>query len=252
MPVQMQGVQVGRIHDVRLRYLPEKGSLETPVTLQIDPRLLQLPVTDKTTREELRAAMNDALAKLVQKGMRATLVSSLVLPGASGISLEIVGRKDAARLAAEHDPPIIPAAAGGSGIESAVSSINQVAARIQNLPIEEIAAHLRSAAQRFDALVHDPLLDQSLQRLNRSLSDIEKAAVITRENIGPITKSLRSAAASADAAAARAEEIMSSSGRQNYDLAELIKELTRAAEAVRALANYLTENPDALLKGRGK
>ena len=34
--------------------------------------------------------------------------------------------------------------------------------------------------------------------------------------------------------------------------AALIKELTRAAESIRALADYLTEKPDALLKGRGK
>ncbi len=45
---------------------------------------------------------------------------------------------------------------------------------------------------------------------------------------------------------------MGSSQKQNYDLGELIKELTRAAEAVRALSQYLTENPDALLKGRSK
>ena len=45
---------------------------------------------------------------------------------------------------------------------------------------------------------------------------------------------------------------MGSSPRQNYDLGTLIKELTRAAEAVRGMASYLEENPDALLKGRGK
>ncbi|MGZ7080839.1 MAG: PqiB family protein [Thermoanaerobaculia bacterium] len=251
-PVQMMGVQVGRVREVRLRYVPASATLETPVTLQIDPRKLELPVTGATTREELRAAMNDALAKLVQKGMRATLASSLILPGASGVSLEMVGARGTARLAVEHDPPIIPAAAGGSGIEGAVSSINQVAARIQSLPIEEIAGHLRNTTQRIDALVHDPVLDESLRRLDRSLAEIEKAAVLTRENIGPITESLRTAASSAEAAAARAQQIMGSSSRQNYDLGELIKELTRAAEAVRALASYLAENPDALLKGRGK
>jgi len=213
---------------------------------------LEFPVTDATTREELRATMNDALARLVQKGMRATLASSLVLPGASGISLEMVGSRNTARLVVAHDPPIIPAAAGDSGIEGALSSINQVAARIQNLPIEEIAGHLRSTAERMDALVNDPALSESVQRLNRSLAEIEKIAVVTRENIGPITESLRTAATSAEAAAARAEQLMGSSARQNYDLGELIKELTRAAEAVRALASYLAENPDALLKGRGK
>lgn len=45
---------------------------------------------------------------------------------------------------------------------------------------------------------------------------------------------------------------MGSQPRQNYDLGTLIKELTRAAEAVRGMASYLEENPDALLKGRGK
>ena len=41
--------------------------------------------------------MNDALQKLVQKGMRATLATSLVLPGASGVSLDIDAARRAAR-----------------------------------------------------------------------------------------------------------------------------------------------------------
>ena len=65
-------------------------------------------------------------------------------------------------------------------------------------------------------------------------------------------ESLRNAAASAETAAKRAEQLLGSSPQQNYDLAALVKELTRAAEAVRGLASYLEENPDALLKGRGK
>jgi paraquat-inducible protein B len=164
----------------------------------------------------------------------------------------MVARPGSAQLVVTHDPPIIPAAPAGSGIEGALGSLNRIAGRIENLPLEEIAGNLRSASQRIDALVSDPALDQSLQRLNSSLGEIEKAAVITRENIGPIAESLRSAADSAQAAASRAEQLMGSASRQNYDLGELIKELTRAAEAVRALATYLAENPDALLKGRAK
>ena len=91
-----------------------------------------------------------------------------------------------------------------------------------------------------------------MQRLNRSLAEIEKVATITRENIGPIAQSLKNAATAAEAAAGRAEQLMGSASRQNYDLGNLVKELTRAAEAVRALAEYLTENPDAVLKGRAK
>ena len=232
--VQMKGVTVGSVSDVRLRYVPQTASLETPVTIGIDPSKLQLPMD--------RAVLNDAIAKLVNKGMRATLASSLVLPGASGVSLEMIGRPGSAHLVMS-EPPIIPAASGTGGVEGLL-------ARINNLPIEEIAGHLRSTAARVDALVADPALRQSIQRVNRSLADIEKVASVTRENIGPIIQSLRDAATAAQSAAGRAEQLMGSASRQNYDLGALIKELTRAADSVRALAEYLTENPDALLKGR--
>ncbi|HKO58503.1 MAG TPA: MlaD family protein [Thermoanaerobaculia bacterium] len=275
--VQMKGVQVGHVREVRLRYVPQTASLETPVTIEIDPRKLEFDVNASTTREELRGRMNDALGRLVQKGMRATLSSSLILPGSSGVNLETVAAPGTGRLVVTTDPPIIPAASSGSGIEGALGAVNDIAGRIRALPIEEIAGHLRSTAQRLDTLVHDPVLNESLQRLNRSLADVEKITATTRENVGPIAKSLRNAAssaesaaatanqsvgpiveslrntaASAEAAAARAEQLMGSSTRQNYDLGSLIKELTRAAEAVRGLASYLEENPDALLKGRGK
>lgn len=282
--VQMRGVEVGKVREVRLRYVPETASLETPVTIEIDPRKLEFPITAATTRAELRASMNDALQKLVQKGMRASLAGSIILPGASGVTLEMLGTPGTARLNVAHDPPIIPASAGGSGIEGAMAAIGDVAGRIRNLPIEEIAGNLRSSSQRLNALVNDPVLDRSLQRLDRSLIQLEKAATVTGENAGPIVdsirnaatsaesaaktientanvasesvapivESLRNAAGSAESAARRAEQLMGTSARQNYDLGELIKELTRAAEAVRALASYLEENPDALLKGRGQ
>ncbi|HYO79717.1 MAG TPA: hypothetical protein VE010_24845, partial [Thermoanaerobaculia bacterium] len=196
-----------------------------------------------------------------------------------------------ARLVTENDPPIIPAAAAGSGLEGVLGSVNEIAGRIRNLPIEEIAGDLRSTARRMNALVHDPVLDTSLQRLNRSLADVEQITAKVRDNttpvvnsvrnaaeqaedaatsakkaantiegaattasqsIEPIVTSLRNAASSAESAAGRAQQLMGTSARQNYDLGELIKELTRAAEAVRGLATYLEENPDALLKGRGK
>jgi paraquat-inducible protein B len=276
-PVRMKGIQVGHVRDVRLRYVASNASLETPVTIEIDPRLLEI---NAPTREELRAQMNDALARLVQKGMRATLATSLVLPGASGVSLETVARPGTGRLVVTNDPPIIPAASSGNGLEGALSAVNDIAGRIRNLPIEEIAGHLRSTSERLDSLVHDPLLSDSLQRLNRSLADVEKVTATARENAGPIVKSvrnaagsaevaakrvetatesvapivesLRNAAGSAEAAASRAQQLLGSAPRQNYDLGALIKELTRAAESVRALASYLEENPDALLKGRGK
>lgn len=174
--------------------------------------------------------------------MRATLSSSLVLPGASGVSLDIVAHPGSARLAVEHEPPIIPAA----------PPTGDILARIQNLPIEDIAAHLQSTVARVDQLVHDPALSQTLQRMNASMANVQKITAVTSANIGPLIESLRATASSAQSAAARAQQLLATAPAQNYDLGSMIKELTRAAESIRALADYLNENPDALLKGRAK
>jgi len=251
-PVQMKGVQVGHVRDVRLRYIAASASLETPVEIEIDPRLMQFNIDNITSRDQLRAQMNDALGKLVQKGMRATLSTSLVLPGAGGVSLDFVAAPGTGRLVTTTEPPIIPAAAANNGLEGALASVNDLAARIRRLPIEEISEHLRSATARADKLVNDPALSESLQRLNRSLADVEKITGTTRENIGPLVQSLRNAATAAEGAAGRAQQMLATAPRQGYDLGNLVKELTRASESVRALADYLQENPDALLKGRGK
>jgi paraquat-inducible protein B len=280
-PVQMKGVTVGRVRQVRLRYLPETASLETPVMLEIDPRQLEFPVNDATTREDLRARMDGAMARMVNKGMRASLATSLVLPGASAVTLDFVARPGTGRLVMS-DPPIIPAASGGDSLSGAMSAITDVANTIKSLPLQEIATDIRATTSRLRAVVNDPALDRSLQRLDRSMAEVEKVAVTAGANAGPIVKSLRNAAESAEtsakqvegavgkvsgnidpivqslrnaaesaeAAAKRAEQLMGNSQKQGYDIAELVRELTRAAEAVRALANYLSENPDAVIKGR--
>lgn len=281
-PVQMRGIEVGHVREVRLRYLPETRSLQTPVTLEIDPRKLELDQPAPSSPEELRARMNQALDALIGQGMRATLATSLVLPGASAVSLEIEAPRGTGRLGLSTDPPTIPASSSGDGLSGAIASVNELADRIRQLPIEEITTDLRNAAGRIDGLVNDPRLDRSLANLDRALSEVENAsttindnaepiaqsirnaaesaesaartidetATSAQEQIEPIATSLRRAAESAEAAASRAEQLMGSSMHQNYDLGALVEELTRAAEAVRALAAYLTENPDAVLKGR--
>ncbi len=251
-PVTMKGVQVGRVRDVRLRYVDATNSLETPVTLEVDPRLLEIDVKSMATRADVRARMDGVVARLVNKGMRANLATSLVLPGASAVSLDIIAQPGTGRLVTSSDPPIIPAAAGGRGLEDTLAAINDVANTVRGLPLREIASNLRSTSARLNTLVNDPALDQSIQRLNRSLAEIERISKITGENVGPIVESLRNAADSAEAAAKSAQGLLGTQQKQNYDVAELIRELTRAAEAVRALASYLTENPDSLLKGRPK
>ena len=172
--------------------------------------------------------MNDALAKLVQKGMRATLNTSLVLPGASGVSLDFVAPPGTGRLVTSVDPPIIPTGTAGSGIDSALASLNGIAARIQKLPIEEIAGNLRSTTAQVDKLVHDPALSRACSGSTGRWRTSRRSPAPPGTTSVPIVESLRNAAASAQDAAARAQQMLASAPRQDYDLGNLVEERARA------------------------
>jgi paraquat-inducible protein B len=205
-PVQMRGIQVGRVREVRLRYVAATADLETPVVLEIDPRRLEIPVPAGTTREELRARMDDIMQTLVQRGMRATLATSLIMPGASAVSLEMVAARGTGRLNLASDPPIIPAAQVADGLEGILGAAGRIATTIENLPLQRIAGQVEEAAVRLNQLTQDPRLDESLDRMQSAFIQIERAAETAGAQIEPIALSMRRAAETIEATAVAAGE----------------------------------------------
>jgi len=77
------------------------------------------------------------------------------------------------------------------------------------------------------------------------------------KRIGPIhadlnktTTKLRSALASAESAIGEIDEMVADESDLRYYLDIFLKELTQSARSIRALADYLERNPDALLRGK--
>lgn len=251
-PVELLGVRVGQVRSVRLDYQPATGTFEMPVIVGISPRSLGLEVPPDVTLQQLQGLTNGALQRLIDRGLRARRSGGLI-PGSSAITLEILPSPPPAELVVTTEPPTLPSVPGGGGLEglrSAVDSVSRVAQTIEDLPIRPIARDLRSAARRIDAVVHDPAIDRGLEDLEAALADFRRVADTVQEDAEPVVESLRRAAESAEDVAVQAEQLMGSGVGQGYDVAALIEELQEAAEAVRALASYLTRQPEALVAGR--
>jgi len=65
-----------------------------------------------------------------------------------------------------------------------------------------------------------------------------------------LVKSLQATSDSMQHAAEAASGVLGASGAQSADLPRLMQQLRDAARAVRELADYLNQHPDALLRGR--
>ncbi len=248
-PVTLLGFTVGEVDHVELSTDARTGIITTPVVLLLDP-----------TRFHLRGAeplhgnwtplMNSMLAKLVQRNLRARLTKNPPLIGSPQVELDIVAGVRNATLRMQGIYPEIPAVEGGD--------IGDLPDKLSQLPIRQIGENVRAITERMNALVSSPQLQDSIRHLDRTLAELDKTMQEVEPQVGPTLESahhavdsLRKAASEIDATSASARKMMGASAvSPNGNLEQALHELTGAARAIRTLADYLDQHPEALLRGR--
>lgn len=238
-PVTLRGFTVGEVRDVGFAYDPATGNLATPATLAIYPSLFHV----KGERSAPSATQVSAeIGRLIEKGLRARLARKPPLVGEYRVSLEMVSGAQAPSGPLQADGlPVIPTA-GGGGISSILTRINQV-------PIEQIAQNALDITHNIKSLTSSPKLEDAIVQLDAALREIHGAVAKAGPQIPPLVKRLRRAAADLQDTAQSARRLMSGTATQN-GLTSTVQEIDQAARAVRSLADYLDRHPSAVIRGR--
>ena len=248
-PVMLRGFMVGEVTSIGLSVDPRSGRISTPVLLALDPTRFHLTVPPPTDGN-WKPVMDATLAKLVAEGLRASLARAVPLVGGEQVDLGIVAGAPAAQLDTSEAYPLIPAAPAG-GIEG-------LPAEIGSLPIAQIAQNLRTITDQVRSLTSSPQLRDSLTHLDATLAALARVSRQAGPQVAPTLRevrvtvaSLRTAAQQMDATAAAARLAMgTSAAAPSGNLQHALDELAGAARAVRSLADYLDEHPEALVRGR--
>ncbi len=247
-PVMLAGKQVGTVQTSTLHYDGQAGVLRQPVTFVIDPTRLGFGTGND------RNAMDGIMRHLIAQGLRAQPGSAVPLLGPADVELVFVHDAPAATLAG--DPPEVPVAPGGAGMQGIMIALNTIANKIDALPLDQIAGDIHIATARLAALSQSPALTDSLDALNCSVTNLERSSVSVREELPSILAELRATARQADSTAAEARQVVASVngqgplGLNSSSLSQTLYELTQAARAMRELADYIDRNPSALVRGR--
>jgi paraquat-inducible protein B len=128
-------------------------------------------------------------------------------------------------------PPVFPTTPAGQ--EELQASLMRIAGKIEKIPLEEIASEVRHAVQSLDSA-----LQSADNLLRRTDAEIVPEA---RAMLDEARKTLN-----------ETRELLSEGAPLQHDLRETLRELTRAARSVRALADYLERYPEALIRGKKK
>jgi paraquat-inducible protein B len=248
-PVTLRGFTVGEVTSIGLSVDPQTGRISTPVLLALDPTRFHL-TAPAPPDGNWKPIMDATLAKLIDEGLRASLTRAVPLVGGEQVELGIVPGAHTGRLATSGRYAEIPAAQGG-GLE-------RLPAELNSLPLTQIADNLRTITDQLRSLTSSPQLRDSLAHLDATLAALDRMSRQTGPQIAPTLRevrttvaSLRAAAEQMDATAQAARVAMGASpAAPSGNMQHALDELAGAARAVRSLADYLDQHPEALLHGR--
>ena len=271
-PVTFRGVEIGSVESVTLRADREALSVQIPVVVEVEPDRVQLTGGKPDPQRNIQ--------RLIDAGLRAQLTVESMVTGQLMIALDLHPDKPARLAGSDLEYPEIP---------TIPSTFEQVTETIQKLPIEEIFQKLLAAVDGIDKVLNSPDLKDTVASLKVTVQNTEKLIMsanklvknvdgqvgplaesikvaamdaqkllkdVDRE-IVPVVSSIRTAADAAKAALVQGEEtlrtfedVIGEDSALVYGLRNALRELSSASRSIRILADYLEQNPDALIRGK--
>jgi paraquat-inducible protein B len=223
-PVEFVGVNIGSVVAVDLGYEPKDRSFPVIVTAKLYPRRMgqayeSLAAQGSTESESTLAVF---VGTLVRRGLRAQPRSGNLLTGKLYIALDF--QPASSRVA--FDPSIRPLelpTVNGS-YQELESSIARVVKKVNDLPLEQIAAHLTT----------------DLNDLHETLVELNTRALpSTVDTLSALHSTLDSAG-----------QVIDQDSPLLRSLTDTLSDTRSTLQTVRGLADYLDRHPDALLQGR--
>jgi len=225
-PVDFRGVVIGEVKEIGIQYQPARRNFLLPVEIEIFPSRLGLNQTRAAGGGE-----QDLLAVLVREGLRAQLRTANLLTGQMYVAIDFMRRSARAELRHDGDVLVFPTVAGT--FNEMDTKIAGIVDKISKVPFEALADDLRGA----------------INGVKQSMVSTEALVKQVRAELVP---EISQAMADAREVLKSAEALMTADAPLQQDLRRTLQELARTANSIKALTDYLEENPQALLRGKPK
>lgn len=297
-PVLFRGVRIGEVQDIALHYYRQDLAFSIPVRITMYPeKVIGIGYEDSPAEEAA------SWKKLLDDGLRATLEMQSIVTGQLLIALDL--HKDAPlNLRGLEELKLGPDVLEIPTIQSGLQLFGK---KLEELPLDKIAADLQSSLRGINDFVNSPEFDKSLHYVKQTMREARDLIVKMNEKVDPLfarvdqtlleaqkllrnvdgqvvplatsvkgtsddagkllrnvnkrigpvqaelnktTAQLRSALVSAESAIGEIDSMVSDESDLRYYIDIFLRELTQSARSIRALADYLERNPDALLRGK--
>ena len=247
-PVEVFGMPVGIVDDVKLMLDGTAGKMRVRVSYELQPERV---FADDAAN---RAADPQAVTRsLVAQGMRAVVESSSFITGQKQISLQYVPAAAPAEVGREGDALVMPSQ--GGGLDNIMSSLSDITSKLDKIPFEDIGKNLDMTLASANRVISGPEVRNALQKLSETLTDVQHLVRHADQGVTPLLQKLPKISAELQQAVERANAALGESGYGgNSDfqrgVSRVLDQVNDAARSIRLLADFLDRHPEALIRGR--
>ena len=238
-PVDFRGIVVGEVAGINIDFDATRAQVRIPVEVRLYPDRLR-------GKARQGAAPPGALImdKLVAGGLRAQLRSGSLLTGQLFVALDYFPDQPKAAVQRRAGRAEFPTVA--SSLQELRATLLRLARKLDKLPLEATVADARKSLQALEST-----LAATARAVKRVDSDLAPQAGRTLVDLSRALSSAEKKLEAARRSLAGIDGMLAEDAPTPRDVRDTLREISRAAEALRSLADYLERNPGAILRGRG-
>ncbi len=217
-PVLLRGIPVGKVTNFNLQIDAKTADIEIPVMVEVEPDRI------KIINKQANMTTKENIAHLIAKGLRAQLQTGSLLTGQLFVALDLFPQSKV--VTHNNDTGYEEFPTTPNSMNQIVNSAQAIMDKISKLPLETMSAEI-----------------------NKTLESLQGTTKAATKTLDTATGTL----SSADKTMSSAQHVLSTlepGSTTQYELNQLLQELTQTASSVKQLTDYLEEHPDSLIRGK--
>lgn len=223
-PVEFRGINFGSVKTIELEFDVAKKDFYTKVLVEVFPdRLGPAMRTLRTYEKDSNQSATDMWHHMVDRGLRGQLRAGNLLTGQLYITLDFMKQAPPAEYDPNANPMQLPTAPGS--LEQLQEQLQSIVHKLDEIPFGEIGKNLNGTLKSANSL---------LQQIDHELAPQAKDTL----------RAAQQALQSLD------QNVASPDAPLQQDAHRTLDELNRTAASFRALADYLDQHPEALIRGK--
>jgi paraquat-inducible protein B len=270
-PVTFRGVKVGQVDDVQAILTDRPNALiQIEVVIDIRHSVVKVPQGQSVPAALLPSASQEDFARgLLDRGVRARLVSASLLTGQKYIDLDFLPEEPARFAGLRPRYPELPTSS--TAIEKLGDKAETILSKATELPVDELLDDLRKTLQAAREVLESRDLRATLAGAHRSVRTMESALGqvqatfhtadetlgAVHSETGPTAEEARQTLHAFRRTAERAQEsldvlkgTLNGTDDTRLTATEALEELTHTMQALRNLVDYLQTHPEAVVIGK--